>query len=286
MPPTPKKKPKQNKPVIVAVCSDLHAGSTVGLCPPTFQLDDGGTYKATSAQRWLWRSWKQYIGKVQDTAKQHGTGYQVIINGDAIEGNHHHTTQVISSNETTQMNIADAVLLPLLQDAGRAYFIRGTPVHVGSAARMEERIAGNYDHVVPDKETGAATHYQLDININGTRFDIAHHGPIGRLDWTKTNALGKVAIEAELRGWRTFGKPPHLLIRSHNHQYMNSHDNYPVQVIGTPAWQLVTGYVQRLKPGALADIGGLIFTCWPGGRYDLEVVRFKPKPTAPERIVS
>ena len=37
MPPTPKKQ----KPIILAVASDLHAGSTLGLCPATFPLDEG-----------------------------------------------------------------------------------------------------------------------------------------------------------------------------------------------------------------------------------------------------
>jgi len=40
--------------VIVAVVADTHPNSTVGLCPPEVELDDGGTYHASKAQRWLW----------------------------------------------------------------------------------------------------------------------------------------------------------------------------------------------------------------------------------------
>ena len=38
-----------------AVVSDLHCGSTLGLCPPEgVQLDDGGQYLPSAAQKALW----------------------------------------------------------------------------------------------------------------------------------------------------------------------------------------------------------------------------------------
>ena len=55
--------PPDEPPIIVAIISDLHAGSTVGLCPPRFTLDDGGDYVSSPAQRWLWRNWNHFWAK-------------------------------------------------------------------------------------------------------------------------------------------------------------------------------------------------------------------------------
>ena len=278
-------KRKQNTaPIVVAVVSDLHSGSTVGLCPPIINLDDGGTYRAGPHQVWLWNQWKDFCKKARQTAKKQGGKFVAIMNGDMTEGNHHHTRQIIGAgNETLQMRIAEKNLGELLEHADAAYFLRGTPVHVKEQSALEEKVADNWTTTVPAHD-GAATWWHLLLDANGTRFDVAHHGQLGRLVWTKTNPLGKVAIAAEIRGYRRYGRAPDVLIRSHLHQYADSNDNYPVRVIQTPGWQLITGFVHKIDVDSLADIGGLIFTCDPGGEYDCEVVRYHPDPDPVQRI--
>lgn len=271
------------KPILLAIASDLHAGSTLGLCPPVFSLSEGGTYKASTAQRWLWRRWLEYITTVQDKAKQYGVGYTAILNGDVIEGNHHNTFSVISGSETVQMRVAEAVLDPLLQDADAAYFVRGTPAHVGEGARLEEKIADNWTNTIRDGDNASRWHLLLDVN--GTLLDVAHHGRIGRMPWTRPNGAHGLAAAVIADCADNGQRIPDLVLRAHWHQYVDTFHNYnSTRLIAMPAWQLVTGYVQRFTPGALADIGGLIVTCWPGGRYELDVIRFRPKRATPERI--
>ena len=43
-------KKKNTPPVVVALVSDLHSGSTYGLCRPVLNLDGGGTYRAGKHQ--------------------------------------------------------------------------------------------------------------------------------------------------------------------------------------------------------------------------------------------
>ncbi len=92
--------------------------------------------------------------------------------------------------------------------------------------------------------------------------------------------------ELTLKAYAETGdKPPNVVIRSHLHQFADTGMNFnSIRLIATPAWQLITGYVHRLQPGALADIGGLIFVCYPGGKYELEVVRYRPKRRKPIRV--
>ena len=56
----PKRKRDAERPLLLRITSDLHAGSTVAICPPRVQLDDGGEYHASKAQRWLWERWKDF----------------------------------------------------------------------------------------------------------------------------------------------------------------------------------------------------------------------------------
>ena len=51
---------------VLAVVSDLHCGSTLGLCgPEPVELDDGGLYTPSAIQRWLWERWADYWRRVE-----------------------------------------------------------------------------------------------------------------------------------------------------------------------------------------------------------------------------
>lgn len=277
--------PPDKTPIVVAICSDLHAGSTVGLCPPRFTLDDGGDYVSSPAQRWLWRNWRHFWAKVQVTAEEHEALIVSICNGDLVDGNHHRTSQIITSNETEMMDLARKVLDPMIKLSDEVYIVRGTSIHTGESGRMEERIADDITTTVHDENR--ASWWHLPLSINGTIFDIAHHGSIGRLPWTKANAVNRIAGQIIIDYAESGHRPPNVVIRSHFHQYADTGANLEsIRVISTPAWQLITGYVQRLKPGTLADIGGLIFTCFPKGRYEMELVRYRPKRRQPVKVLA
>jgi hypothetical protein len=42
---------------LLVLTGDLHVNSTVALCPPTVELDDGGTYHHSRTQAWIWNRW-------------------------------------------------------------------------------------------------------------------------------------------------------------------------------------------------------------------------------------
>src|SRR5690349_18053925 len=85
-----------DRPVVIAVVSDTHNGSTVALCPERIALDDGGAYEASRAQRWLWASWLDFWGKAQALRTAHDAALYTVFNGDLTEGNHHGSTQILS----------------------------------------------------------------------------------------------------------------------------------------------------------------------------------------------
>ena len=125
---------------IVAIVSDLHTNSHVGLCTPFFQ-HEGGQHKANAGQRWLWHCWKDYWQAIVRLRDDTGLPVLAIVNGDAHDGDHHGTSEIITRNQADQLRLAVDVLEPALAVADRLIVVRGTPAHTGEAAWMEESLA-------------------------------------------------------------------------------------------------------------------------------------------------
>ena len=274
---------------VLAVVSDTHCGGTTALCPDRITLDDGGEYVASKAQRWLWGRWQQFWGSVRDVRDAvKGTKLIVVCNGDLTDGDHHKTSQILSGNPTAQAAVVNAALAaPLALRPHRLLFIRGTEAHVGPSAAFEERIALGLHKdkrpVLLEAETGNASHWHAKLDIQGVRFDFAHHGRVGQRPWTKPNVVLNLAAEIFMDHARTGRPHPHIAVRSHMHQYVDTHDAHPTRVLQTPAWQLATAYIHRIAPGALADVGGIIFVV-ENGALTVTPVLYRPDPPTEYRL--
>ena len=269
-----------DEPVIVAVVSDMHTNSTVGLCPPRFQLDDGGEYVASKAQRWLWRNWVHYWARVQVKAEELNAKVITVFAGDVYDGDHHNTPQIVTRNLSDMKRLAWQVLERGVQMSEQVYVIRGTVSHVGEGGWLEESLANDLDNAVHDETS--ASWWHLPLIVNGVFFDIGHPRQRGQLPWTASNWANRFAVETMLDYYGT--RCPDVVIRAHRHKIISSDsERRGPRVFGLPAFQLATGYVHGFKPGALADIGGMIFVC-QDGRYEYEMVRYEPKRRAPVRV--
>ena len=258
---------------IVAVVSDLHINSTIGLCPLNgVSLDDGGTYRPSKEQRWLGRCWSDFWDRAQALG---GDRLHVVINGDAVDGDHHDTPAIVTRNMETQVRMALAVLEPSAGLADRLYIMRGTEVHTGKQAQWEEFLAKDLD-AVPDDAIGSHSWWWLPLEVGGVKFDIAHHpGTSSRRPWTRGAAANRLAawILSDYAESRSI--PPDVVIRSHNHIFEDSGESHPIRAIITPAWQLCTPFGHRIGgSGKLAHIGGLLFVC-EGGQYTMNAVRYR-----------
>lgn len=266
---------------IVAVVSDLHCGSTVGLHSdqPTL-LDDGAFYHPSPAQLWLWQHWVTYWARVKKVAKGHHL--HVVLNGDAVDGNHHGTTQIASNHPGIQHTILGNVMDHVWQTVQphSVVVVRGTEAHVGPSAANEEAFAFGLSQrgfTVPKTSDNRYSHWHFHGQYGQHLLDFTHHGRLGQRLWTKSNPSNGLAFEI----WAEHamqGKPhPRLAIRSHFHRHADTFDAYPTRLIQTPAWQLATAFVHRIAPDTMADIGGLIIVA-DGERLDVEKVMFVPDP--------
>lgn len=269
---------------IVAAVSDIHSNSTIGICPYSFQLDDGGTYKASKAQRWLWRNWRDYWDRIADMRRDTGLPVVAILNGDLVDGNHHRTTQIITSNEADQLRLAVDVLQPVLDTADRLFIIRGTEAHAGQGAAREEAIAR--DVGAEESRWGTASWWHLYAEFGGVTFDVMHHGESGSMrPWTAGAGVNRIAAILVYEYARTGDAIPQVALRAHRHTFKDSGTSHPVRVFQTPPWQLTTAFGYRIGVGGkVADVGGLWFVCRKGEVTGWEAVTYRPKRAKPYKV--
>jgi hypothetical protein len=259
------------RPVTLAISSDQHCGSTLGLCPPEgVRLDGDASYQPSRAQRWTWECWEDYWKTVAKIRAQHGGELWTVYNGDAVDGDHHNTSQIISKNPEPQAYLLDRVFsVPLALAPERQVVIRGTEAHVGPAGASEEMWAKHLKNHVRDPETRAHSWWHFRPEVHGVLFDFQHHGRIGTRPWTKLSGVGTLAAEIMIECADSGEAIPNYAIRSHRHIYADTGDNYRTRLIQTPAFQLKTAHAHKVAPESIAHIGGIIITVFPDGTSDV-----------------
>lgn len=243
-------------------------------------MDDGGTHLMSKAQRWILRCWRDFWQHVDNLER---SALYVVVNGDLVEGLHHRTTQLVTHNEATQLDMATRILEPVAQLADYLFIVRGTEAHTGPSAQWEEHLAGDLS-AVRDTVGLTASWWHLPLEVEGVTFDIQHH-PKRRsylLD-TRDAAASREAGDVWAAYHDINRKPPDLVIRSHVH-YWGKGWNREVFCCICPSWQLSTAFGHRIGISArIEPIGGLIFQCqngrytWPEGQI-WPAKRYKPIP--------
>lgn len=263
-----------NDTVTLIVASDLHINSTVAICPPLINLDDGGTYHASRGQRWLMDCWVDMWDKV---GKLPGRKV-LILNGDLGELDvNRRSVQLITPNKSTIIGMITDVLGPCLEKVEKVIIIRGTLAHEGKASWIEEAIAQDLTNTWRSSDS-IASWWKFAGSAAGVRFDIAHHGSMSANDQTRPNSANSLARSALWYYRVVLDQPaPHVVIRSHNHRYATSGDNHPATALFTPCWSLMTEYGYRQGYDlSVAHIGGFSFTC-ADGQYNMHHYRYEPK---------
>ena len=257
---------KPKKPNNIIVVSDTHCASTLGLCHPDgHKLDDGGWYKPSNLQRKVWTIWEEEFWNDWVPKVTKREPFDLVVNGDAIDGDHHNTTTIISRNLHDQHRAAVECLGPAvrlcLASGGRYYHVRGTEAHVGQSAQEEERLAQALG-AVPDEE-GNYSRWDIWKRVGGALCHFTHHiGTTGSQAYEST-ALMKEMVESFVEAGRWRDEPPQVVVRSHRHRCltisMPTSDGYGIVAV-TPGWQLKTPYTFKI-PGARVgqpQFGGLL----------------------------
>ncbi len=251
---------------------DTHINSTVALAIPGFNLDDGGTYKLSRTQSWLWSCWLEFW---QEVDKLDGRKI-VCFKGDLGElDTMRRSVQIITGNKASIINLVQRTIEPAVERADQMIFIRGTSAHSGKGCWLEEVIANDYDHTIRAENT--ASWYHLRTVIDKVRFDITHHCSMSGLPWNRNNSANRLAQKVFWQYTHDMGQPaPDIATRAHNHKLAES-TGFKTYVSCAGAWTPATEYCYRIgRENDFSDIAGIIWEL-DNGTYKRRVIKFEPK---------
>lgn len=257
------------------VVGDIHANSSVGVCPPDIELDDGQFYGRSKTQKWLWDCWIDFCEKVK---KEKKGKLVVVVAGEVADAPYKYAShQYVSQDKFIAQDIGIRVLEPLANMADYLYITRGTEAHVGKSSGLDNAIAGDFTNIVKNPDTGQPSWYWLPLQIENVKCDIAHHTQMGNMGWTQRNyatyTASKILFECAEKGRDV----PQLVFRQHVHRWADSYDNFDnIRCIIGGCWVGSTSHTNKIKPGALAEIGGTM-TFIDNDKYEVTKIKYQPE---------
>ena len=253
--------------------ADTHCGSSTGIMVARpWQLNDGGEYRPSQGQRKLWGLTAEICQEVRRLRLLYeNTRIIVVHNGDANDGNHHGTPQLVTSDteeqERIHLDLMDEMysIMGYGNEDDRTYYTAGTRVHVGSS---EHRIAMDLGAVPfnkgKGKRDGEYAWPRLPLDVNGCLFDFAHHGfSPGNLLHTRGNAIRSKLKSMYYERLELGVRVARYYVSAHNHQYR--HEGIYTDKVGvvhgiiSPALQGRTHYVNKVAARNVSDLGMLVW---------------------------
>lgn len=286
----------QQEPVkrseLLAIMSDPHCGSSVGLMPPRYKTLEGITVLQSPFQGWLWECWLDWIQFCKDVR---GDSLMAgVINGDCIEGVHHGTKQIMSSDTGDHKGIAIESLGLFTDLCAKAYLVKGTECHVNSGevsiahalklqvnpdfSRALTKIAEKEDPDEPDGDEktpeGAYVFQRLHLNVNGLPFVARHHMPTSMRRNLAATQLSIQLAEEQLEAANNGEPIPHILAMAHRHKTGHYQDDESLALV-TGAWQGLTNFGHKVVSPSRCKPSGYILD-WRGKQPgELPTVHFR-----------
>lgn len=245
----------------MAIVSDMHINSAVGLLPPDAHLYDGQTIEPSQSQKWLWERWLDYWQTVETLATRYKADkISAVFNGDWGDMNTHSQIQLLEPENTDVVLdwMIDAVKPATKLCRESIYVARGTEAHTCGSGWLENRAAKEIG-AQTDTKTGLPSFVVTRLLIEDVRILTAHHPMTnGRVKWTVGSAANRAAASVALQYYNA-PERPNLAVFSHVHHSEDSYDNQPLRVIYTPPWCLVDNFAARIGEAlGVTQVGGLI----------------------------
>ncbi len=260
-------KPKPVRTLVVV--SDTHAGCRLALYPLDTQvrLDDGGFYRPSAFQEQMWTLWREFWDEWVPTVTK-GEPYDIVHNGDIIEGVHHGATTQVSHNINDQKKIAVAVMQPHVKKCvrmgGTFYSVRGTGAHVGQSSIYEEEVAELLG--AKPNRNGQYSRYDLWKRVgspDGPLVHLLHHVGVTGSAAHEASAVNAELTACYVEAARWARQPPDYVVRSHRHRFiavdMESARGHAAALV-TPAWQGKSPFAWKVAGARVSEpqFGGVM----------------------------
>lgn len=268
--------PKQG--VLLVSLSDLQSGSDQAVFPSwgirkekTAANDDKPGIMTGSARQKKLFSHFEYCAK--EVRNRTGDNRLVVVHdGDAIEGVHHNTMQLMSVNEKDHRNIHVELMdhfLDLIdfqrKRGDELHYVSGTETHTKD---YELDIANHYDYI------DAGYHDEFKKTFNGREIWYVHHGGVAGDGQNEGDAYRNWLKRIYFNNLKEKKKQPDLIISAHVHKPIYTsyvQDYHVIHGIILPSWQMKTRFAYRVAPFQRNAIGLTVTEITAGG--DIRVTR-------------
>jgi hypothetical protein len=242
----------KTKSKLLMTLSDLHVGSTVGLWPSDFVSNEGNPIGQNKFQKWLWSCWSDMQGWAKEVIGN--DDFDLVINGDIVDGIHHKTLQVMTPDLGDQTSAVKRILGDLAINAANLHLIKGTESHTTTQEIHVGRALG----ASKDPITGQNAWDNLDLTVHGTLYNFAHHISATARTYLEASAHSIMLGNMTHARART-GKPiPKVMVRAHRHRHGIWEDGNQISAI-CGAWQGLTRYGYKVVPDAIPQPSVIIF---------------------------
>lgn len=272
---------------LVVVLSDMHSGGSTALFPNRFwqSTTTEHNHTPTKRQQALYEHYQDCMKYALLNRK--GKRLIVIHDGDAIEGMHHNTTQVVTANKAEQaelhVELMDEFLRAAKFDKSKGdllYYVSGTETHTGD---VEQGIAK--DLKAQKNPEGGYIFDHLELEINGRLIWFAHHGKKRGAGANEGNGLRNFLRDVYYDCIKTNQNPPDLIVTGHVHSptynvYVTPRNGsyHLIHGVICPSWQEKTRYAYKVAPVERNEIGAVYIPIMANGEIRIPVI-FKKETT-------
>lgn len=261
---------ESKRPRHLVCIGDTHICDSLGLLSPAgVTLPDGNTIKPSALQRRLWNMWREFFDVFVPHVTK-GEPFDLVHNGDVVEGDHHGATHPLTRKLDIQIDTAVDLLRPYVQRARRFYVVRGTPAHDGDESANANEIARKLGAVPIKGDSKQYARWELYKQVGRYVVHFRHHPRFGSSSGVSSTAVWReYALMCE-HASRLGTRAPDCLVRSHWHTTDDVRKpSRSGEVICTvlPCWQAPTSYGQK-RGFTMPSFGGMVISA---GANKLEV---------------
>ena len=216
--------------ILLFPTGDWHNGSTTALHPnvkkikgkyiPLEQTDGWGysnnpRYQLSSLQKRLWKHFEKCLDDI--AKKRKGKKLYMIQMGDAIDGDHHGTHQIVTREIDEQIDTHVELMKYTkerlsFQRGDVLAYLQGTEVHVG---RHENKIGEKMGAIEYESGVYAAPH--LSLNLNGVLIWAYHKGVSAGQGMTRGNAMINKLKQIYYQCLQNGDVIPEMIFSAHTH---------------------------------------------------------------------
>ena len=245
---------------IILWLADMHSGSPVSLYPGEPMILTNGPRGPSYLQYQLHKHWIEVLEYVAEMRKD--ADRLVVVNmGDAVEGLHHDSKQIVSSYLEDHKKIHEALMEECKQitkyDA--LYYVSGTPSHAGED---EESLSNKLK--AERYSEGIFTHPILKKKVYNRLIYAAHHGPSAGKGAARGNALRNRLRQLDWQCRMTGQQVPDMVVWADKHdpheEIYTTQDGHRITGYILPSWKILDEYMYRVDAFAFSRVGAMVST--------------------------